>query len=564
MDGQKTNQMSGMKTPTQPKDESGYRPSDTCQTNYSNSHPRLEQLINDDEDPKTEGCNRQETEEEDRSHTFRKRRLTCSRLQLMASVQLLEDLEDDINSNDEDKNGGEDENADKKAGNAMITGFDGNDPKSSFLEEGTEAEETKVTQPANEIKRKQLESRVLHASIPPTPTEPKRKASHLYRHPPHPLSNAHLSSQPSSPTSEWKRSRKYSKDDTGACTLPFPRHVVGTYSCHGVEPIYDQESAGEYGASTAKINQDRGGVAFPYANCPRTALFAAYDGHGFGGELVAQYALHEVPKRLERHKEFESNVDQALIDVFVGVDEDLGKEEEIDPVLSGCTACVVLVKGDHFVMANAGDSRAVMAVATADKCSFKASDLTVDQNPDSPGEQERIEGMGGYVSQPPEEGLSARVWLDSNHSQIGLAMSRSLGDHAVKSVGVIAKPVVSRHQLQPNDEFMIIATDGVWEFLTSQEAVDIVARDLYASSNGKSSSADKIDRDLQITGDASIACQHLIEAAAAKWHEHEGDYRDDITALVVKVKDLWHGDTKITGIQGNKDASTIDNGGSKR
>ena len=519
--------------------------------------------MDDEEGPNAaQGEGNEKLEEDARSHTFRKRRLTCSRQQLMTSVKALEGLEDEIDASDEDANG-----RDNQANNESLESVDGNHPKSSFLKEGTNAAETKVTTqpPTKKNKTKQFESRVLHASNPPTPTEPKRKASHLYLHPPHP------SSQSSAPSSEWKRSRKYSKDDSGACTLPFPRHVVGTYSCHGVEPIYDQDSADEYGSSTnvvksmAKINQDRGGVAFPYANCPRTALFAAYDGHGYGGELVAQYALHEVPKRLERHKEFDSNVDQALIDVFVGVDEDLGKEEEIDPVLSGCTACVVLVKGDELVLANAGDSRAVLAVAcqsnettrSVDRtCSFKALDLTIDQNPDSPGEQERIEGMGGYVSPPPEEGLSARVWLDSNFSQIGLAMSRSLGDHAVKSVGVIAEPVVSRHKLQQNDEFMIIATDGVWEFLSSQEAINIVARDLMSDKQNSS-----VDRDGMCTGDASIACQHLIEAAAAKWHEHEGDYRDDITALVVKVKELWHGETDWTSNKGKNDVSIIGNGG---
>ena len=93
--------------------------------------------------------------------------------------------------------------------------------------------------------------------------------------------------------------------------LPFPKYVVGTYSCHGVEPIYDtylyDEDANFHVAAdeedmedpphhaiqtthpphgknekppttAAKINQDRGGVSFPYGNSPRTALFAVYDG----------------------------------------------------------------------------------------------------------------------------------------------------------------------------------------------------------------------------------------------------------------------------------------------
>lgn len=150
-----------------------------------------------------------------------------------------------------------------------------------------------------------------------------------------------------------------------------------------------------------------------------------------------------------------------------------------------------------------------------------AVDLSVDQNPDSPGEQERIESCGGFVSPPPEEGLSARVWLDPDFTHIGLAMSRSIGDHAVKPVGVISEPVVTTYEITDDDEFMIIATDGVWEFIDSCEAVRIVNERLRKGRG------------------ASAACQALIETAALRWKEHEGSYRDDITAAVVKVKELW-------------------------
>lgn len=64
-----------------------------------------------------------------------------------------------------------------------------------------------------------------------------------------------------------------------------------------------------------------------------------------------------------------------------------------------------------------------------------AVNLSEDQNPNKPDEQARIEGAGGFVSPPPEPGLSARVWLDADFTQIGLAMARSIGDHAVSPVG---------------------------------------------------------------------------------------------------------------------------------
>uniref|UniRef100_A0A7R9ZIN9 PPM-type phosphatase domain-containing protein n=1 Tax=Craspedostauros australis TaxID=1486917 RepID=A0A7R9ZIN9_9STRA len=134
--------------------------------------------------------------------------------------------------------------------------------------------------------------------------------------------------------------------------------------------------------------------------------------------------------------------------------------------------------------------------------------------------------MGGFVSPPPEPGLSARVWLDSTCTQIGLAMARSIGDHAVKPIGVIAEPVVTQHKIHPDDEFMILATDGVWEFISSEEAVKVVSDNMHLG--------------------ATKACQCLIEAAAARWHDEEGDYRDDITALVIRLQRLWDAETGKT------------------
>jgi serine/threonine protein phosphatase PrpC len=159
---------------------------------------------------------------------------------------------------------------------------------------------------------------------------------------------------------------------------------------------------------------------------------------------------------------------------------------------------------------------------------FQAIPLTQDQNPDWEPEMTRIEQMGGFVSPPPEPGLSARVWLDPDWTQIGLAMARSLGDYAVKKIGVIAEPIVTIHNIQPEDEFVIFATDGVWEFISSQEAVDLVGGHL-AHHN-----------------DATKACQALMELAAERWHEEEGDYRDDITALVVRLPLLWESTTTTT------------------
>lgn len=242
---------------------------------------------------------------------------------------------------------------------------------------------------------------------------------------------------------------------------------------------------------------------------------------------MSQFCLHEIQRRLEEHPQFVTNIAKAFKDVFEQVNADLAKEPYIEPLYAGTTACVGLLRDSKLICANAGDSRAVCARRRDDDkdhtSSLMAIDLTQDQNPDLPTEQARIEAMGGFVSPPPEPGLSARVWLDPECTQIGLAMGRSLGDYAVKDVGVIAEPVVTVHDVElPRDEFVIFATDGVWEFVSSQLAVDVVAK-VLADTNQN----------------ATQACQALIELAAERWHEEEGDYRDDITALVVRLPVLW-------------------------
>jgi hypothetical protein len=82
-----------------------------------------------------------------------------------------------------------------------------------------------------------------------------------------------------------KRVLRHHQEDEGI--LPFPRDAVGTFSCHGVEPIYENVDPNDNNmnqmktvltTTIAKINQDRGGIAFPYAKSPQTALFAVYDG----------------------------------------------------------------------------------------------------------------------------------------------------------------------------------------------------------------------------------------------------------------------------------------------
>ena len=77
--------------------------------------------------------------------------------------------------------------------------------------------------------------------------------------------------------------------------------------------------------------------------------------------------------------------------------------------------------------------------------------------------------MHPLASQPAERPSlgPARVWLQDVDVP-GLAMSRSLGDYVAQSVGVIPDPEINIYDISVDDRFLIIASDGVWEFLSNE------------------------------------------------------------------------------------------------
>lgn len=133
----------------------------------------------------------------------------------------------------------------------------------------------------------------------------------------------------------------------------------------------------------------------------------------------------------------------------------------------------------------------------------------------------------------------------------GLAMARSIGDHLVTQIGVIAEPEISEHLVGPDDLFLIMATDGVWEFIDSDEAVALVQPIIdkagateactkcaraRARAAPRAAPRPRADRPRRAAPRArAVRLCRLIEKAAARWREEEGDYRDDITAIVVKL-----------------------------
>ncbi|GMH11841.1 hypothetical protein Nepgr_013682 [Nepenthes gracilis] len=199
---------------------------------------------------------------------------------------------------------------------------------------------------------------------------------------------------------------------------------------------------------------------------------------------------------------------EICISAFKAMDKEIKLLETVDCSISGTTAVVAFKQGKGLVIANLGDSRAVLGTIAEDR--IMAVQLTTDLKPSLPDEADRIRKLNGRVFALGQEPHIQRVWLPHEDSP-GLAMSRALGDFVLKEHGVIAATHVSFHRLTPNDQFLVLATDGVWDVLSNENVVSLV---WPASANGVEATA-----------------KAVVEEALAAWkHKFPSTKVDDCTA----------------------------------
>lgn len=126
---------------------------------------------------------------------------------------------------------------------------------------------------------------------------------------------------------------------------------------------------------------------------------------------------------------------------------------------AGCTANSAIVTPTEIYVANAGDSRSVLAKRFGDK--ITAIEMSIDHKPENPDERLRIEKAGGFVEENRVKGI--------------LNLSRSLGDLeyksdsalALKDQMITAMPEVKKEKITQDCQFLILACDGIWDCLSS-------------------------------------------------------------------------------------------------
>ncbi|CAL1406633.1 unnamed protein product [Linum trigynum] len=234
-----------------------------------------------------------------------------------------------------------------------------------------------------------------------------------------------------------------------------------------------------------------------------------FDGHGPHGHLVARKVRDTLPGKLmsfldtnqpkqdgsgqiccngnskrledggdlEKDGSIEDKLDslwrEAFMKSYKAMDKELKSHPNLDCFCSGSTAVTIVKQGSNLFMGYIGDSRAIMGSKDSND-SMVAIQLTVDLKPDLPREAERIKRCKGRVFALQDEPEVSRVWLPFDDAP-GLAMARAFGDFCLKEYGVISIPEFSHRLLTERDQFIVLASDGVWDVLSNEEVVDIVS-----------------------------------------------------------------------------------------
>lgn len=252
---------------------------------------------------------------------------------------------------------------------------------------------------------------------------------------------------------------------------------------------------GYYPDALDKVNQDSFCIHTPFGTDPNDHFFGVFDGHGEFGAQCSQFVKRKLCENLLRNNKFPVDPVEACHAAYLSTNSQL-HADVLDDSMSGTTAITVLVRGRTIYVANSGDSRAVIAERRGE--AIVAVDLSVDQTPFREDELERVKLCGARVltldqieglknpnvqcwgTEEGDDGDPPRLWVPDGMYP-GTAFTRSIGDSIAETIGVVANPEIVVLELTQDHPFFVLASDGVFEFLSSQTVIDMVSYLLSSS-----------------------------------------------------------------------------------
>jgi len=193
------------------------------------------------------------------------------------------------------------------------------------------------------------------------------------------------------------------------------------------------------------------------------AYFGIYDGHS--GGMCSKLLQHRLHTKFSQNPHFFNDQQKAAIESCLATDEEVcaelrGKDDE-----SGSTALFLVIDGrsKKFTVSNVGDCRCVLSRGGT------AINLSKDHRVSRKEERERVEKSGGIIKSDRLNGV--------------LAVTRSFGDTAHKmssgaDAALTALPELRTEIITERDELVLLATDGLWDVMDSQNAINMVRKSL--------------------------------------------------------------------------------------
>ena len=238
---------------------------------------------------------------------------------------------------------------------------------------------------------------------------------------------------------------------------------------------------------------------------------AVYDGHGEKGRVAADFVAREVDDFMSKNKSnFKKwNTRETLTEKFKSffkeVQKKMAKEPENFDQSGSCAICAITIDNNCYVI-NIGDSRCVLGGRSGNQ--ILCIQMSADHKPNDPEEEERIKKSKGDISNCRDNNFGPYRVFKQGESMPGLVVSRSLGDLAGHEVGCSELPDISLKVLDPNDEFIILGSDGIWDMMGSAEIVGFIYEKL-----------EEVDR--------SKICDHVVDECRKRWGVIN-KYKDDL------------------------------------
>ena len=294
-----------------------------------------------------------------------------------------------------------------------------------------------------------------------------------------------------------------------------------------IKNFYALSQAGKNNYGVTKVNQDSYLVLTKINNLFNFNVFAIFDGHGVNGHIVSQFLVQYFTDFFKNNSEIKKckteleifnlllHLNYQLIrDAITASEEKLKEQKNFNIEFSGSTCCMLIQAYQKIICVNIGDSRAILFSIMIKE---EITNLSFDHKPNLKKELERIKKYGGVVEKCLyEDGVTYgpfRVWNSSKQEYPGLAVSRSIGDSEATKLGVLAEPDFNLKTLKNHMKFIVIASDGIWEYLNNKNVCEII-------------------KPFYLTGDAKGAAEELINQSREKWAK-KGDSADDTSVIVI-------------------------------